>query len=262
MSTYDFENYKFDKRHVTDVFNEYVKAYDAENPKVALKISHTGRVAAISQDIAESLKLSKAEADFAWLAGMLHDIGRFEQLRRYNTFADAKSVDHASLGCEILFDDGLIRRFTEDDSLDSLLRTVIGNHSVYILPELDDTEKMYAQILRDADKIDIFRVQIDTPMAEIYDVSEYDLTHSSVTEAVMDSFFEKHATKRSLKQSPVDYVVGHISLAFELVYPRSRQIAVEQGYLEKLMLFESQDEKAKKQLKEVYNFMHEWLDNN
>ena len=262
MSKYNFENYNVDRKHVTDVFNDYVKDYDADNPKVALKISHTGRVAYLCERIAGSLNLSEKEKDFAWLCGMLHDVGRFEQLRRYNTFADAQSVDHAKLGCEILFEDGLIRRFIKDDSFDELLKTVIGNHSVYILEGLGETEMMYAQILRDADKIDIFRVQLDTPMEEIYDVSLYELKNTEVTKEVMDSFFEKHATKRSLKRTAVDYVVGHISLAFELVYPESRRIAIEQGYLEKLMLFESDNEKTRTQLKEVYDFMHKWLDEN
>ena len=33
---------------------------------------------------------------------LLHDVGRFEQYKRYGTFNDRKSVNHAALGVEIM----------------------------------------------------------------------------------------------------------------------------------------------------------------
>ena len=44
---------------------------------------------------------------------MLHDIGRFEQIRRFGTFNDAQSVDHAEFGADLLFKECLIRKFAE-----------------------------------------------------------------------------------------------------------------------------------------------------
>ena len=44
---------------------------------------------------------------------MLHDIGRFEQIRRFGTFNDVQSVDHAEFGADLLFKEGLIRKFAE-----------------------------------------------------------------------------------------------------------------------------------------------------
>ena len=43
-------------------------------------------------------------------AGLLHDIGRFEQLKRYQSFIDSQTIDHANLGVTILFDDNLIEK--------------------------------------------------------------------------------------------------------------------------------------------------------
>ena len=102
-----------DYEYVKNKFVDYVSNYDPKNPKIALKIAHTYRVAELCKQIAESINLSKEECDLAWLMGMLHDIGRFEQVRRYNTFVDAESVDHALLGCEILFEEGYIKAFEE-----------------------------------------------------------------------------------------------------------------------------------------------------
>ena len=95
-----------EKDEVRRQFAEYVRSYDAGDPKIALKTAHTYRVAAISEDIAHSLGLHDRDVSIAWLNGMLHDIGRFEQVKRYGTFIDADSVDHAQLGADILFGEG------------------------------------------------------------------------------------------------------------------------------------------------------------
>ena len=42
---------------------------------------------------------------------MLHDIGRFEQIKRYGTFNDSKSVDHGEFGADLLFKE---QRLIED----------------------------------------------------------------------------------------------------------------------------------------------------
>ncbi|MFR4260246.1 hypothetical protein [Gemmiger formicilis] len=75
--------------------------------------------------------------------------------------------------------------------------------------------------MRDADKIDILRVNVETPMEEIYNVSTEALRQSPVTPAVLDAFYEHHCILHSLKKWPADNAVGHASLVFELCYPES-----------------------------------------
>ena len=102
---------KIDREEVKKEFVSYVSAYDRTDIKILLKEEHTERVAGLCEQIAESLRLSTEDTDLAWLLGMLHDIGRFEQLRRFGTFADAKSVNHAALSADILFQEGMIYRY-------------------------------------------------------------------------------------------------------------------------------------------------------
>lgn len=91
------------RENIIQEFNNYVSNYNAEQKKIKMKIDHTYRVAANCQQIAESLMLSSEDIDLAWLCGMLHDIGRFEQIKRYDTFVDAQSVDHAKFGADLPF---------------------------------------------------------------------------------------------------------------------------------------------------------------
>ena len=88
---------KIDRARAQKAFADYAAHYNAADAKVKLKIDHTYRVAALCARIAQSLDLPPEDVDLAWLSGILHDVGRFEQLRRYNTFIDAQSVSHAAL---------------------------------------------------------------------------------------------------------------------------------------------------------------------
>lgn len=253
---------KIDRTHVMEQFASYTDCYDSTDEKIKLKIDHTYRVARICEQIAVAEGLCEADVELAWLLGMLHDIGRFEQLRRYGTFNDAESIDHAMLGADILFGakdksghsvsgkldtenescKGQIRNYVEESEWDELIETAIRVHSVYRIPqELSEHTAQMCNILRDADKIDILRVNVEVPLEEIYNTTTEALETSEVTPAVMHSFYEHHATLRSLKRTPVDHVVGHISLVYELVFKESYRIVAEQGYLNQLMHFKSRN---------------------
>lgn len=258
------QHMKIEKEKVRRRFKQYTEHYNAEDPKIALKIHHTYRVAELCSRIARAEDMDEKEQELAWLLGMLHDIGRFEQLRRYDTFDDAKSIDHAMLGADLLFqgEDAKIREYAEDASEDGLIETAIRQHSAYRIPEdLDKRTEKFCNILRDADKIDILRVNTETPLEEIYNASIQELYHAEVTEAVMESFYEHHATLRSLKRSSVDHIAGHVSLIFELVFPESIRIVKEQGYWEKLIGFPSENKKTREQFRCLKQEMQKFLEN-
>ena len=228
------------REKIARAFDGYVSAYNAQDPKIKLKIDHTYRVAALCERIGNSVGIRNV--DLVWLCGMLHDIGRFEQVRRYNTFVDAVSVEHAGFGADLLFGEGLMDRFCDGLSERELhiLEISIRSHSAYRLsPGLSETETIYCNVLRDADKIDIFRVNCDTPLEDIYNVTTEELKNSAVSDEVKACFHNRTAVLRKLKKTPVDYVVAHLCLVFELVYPVSKEIAHEQGYADRLLAFES-----------------------
>lgn len=251
---------KVDREHIRNEFAAYVGDYDARDGKIALKIAHTYRVAELCDRIATNLELSSADVDLAWTIGMLHDIGRFEQVKRYGTFQDALSVDHAKFGVELLEDVAFIAHFLPERTEDELIKTAIWNHNEYRIKEgLSDRELMFCKIIRDADKIDILRVNYETPMEIIYNVETEVLKNAVVSDAVMKAFYEKKAILHSLKETSIDRLVGHISLVYELEYPISKEIVKEQGYLELLMNFESINEKTMKQLEDIRCFMEQYL---
>ncbi|WP_026653119.1 HD domain-containing protein [Butyrivibrio proteoclasticus] len=241
------------RQKVREAFASYTNNYDPADPKIALKIAHTYRVADNCEQIARSLGMSDEDVDFAWLSGMLHDIGRFEQVKRYNTFIDSESVDHAEFGADLLFGpDNLVKEYTNDRSLDDVMDIVIRQHNKYRMREdLTERTKTFCEILRDADKIDILRVNIETPLEDIYNVSEEELLTSGVSERVMNQVRQHVAIKRDVPLSPAERVIGHIALSFELAFPKSWELTKEQGYLDKMFQFPSRNESTIKALAET-----------
>ena len=170
--------FSVDRERVRRAFADYTDRYDSQNPRIRLKIDHTYRVAALCDAIAKDLELGVEDTDTIWCIGMLHDIGRFEQVRRYDTFSDADSLPHADLGVEILFSEGAIRDYLPDPGRDGLIQTAIACHSLYRLPQaLSEKERPFCRIIRDADKIDILKVNTLTPMEEIYGTTREKLKH-------------------------------------------------------------------------------------
>lgn len=327
------------RKNVINAFAEYVRNYDPSDEKIKLKIEHTYRVAGLCQRIAESLGLSEPDVDIAWLLGMLHDIGRFEQIRRFGTFNDAQSVDHAEFGADLLFKEGLIRKFAEgyyeecelarsgneeagqaysrqkdcqecklnsrqgncllaqsdnqsgycqgerkikeflvnndattvdDEQIiknneyhkkdTGLLELAIRQHNKYRVKEdLTERQRMFCDILRDADKVDIFKVNADIPMEIIYDVTTEELKSGVISKEVLESFYKRETVLKSVRKSAVDHIVGHISLLFELVYKESYRQAKEQGYVYKLLDFKSDVPEVNVEFDNMRKYVDEFL---
>ena len=251
---------RIDREKARAAFEEYVSHYDGGQEKVRLKIEHTFRVCSLCEAIAGSLDMTDRDVDLAWLIGLLHDVGRFEQLKRYGTFIDSQSIDHAAFGADILFRDGRIRDYLDEKTEDTLIETAVRSHSAYRLPgELNERTELFCNLIRDADKIDILRVNVEFPLEEIYNVSTQELRSGQVTAQVMESFEEEKAVLRSMKMTAVDYVVGHISLAYELVFPESRRIVLRQGYLERMMNFESDNPQTREDFAHIRERMTAFL---
>ncbi len=251
-----------DRQRVREQFASYTRNYDPTDAKIALKIAHTYRVADNCEQIAMSLGLSSEEVDFAWLSGMLHDVGRFEQVRRYHTFIDSQSVDHAEFGADLLFkEERLIEGYTDDRSMDEMMEKVIREHNKYRIDEaVEGRCLVFCNILRDADKVDILRVNVETPMAEIYNVTEEVLLTAGVSEKVMEQVREHHAVNRAVMDTPAEHLIGHIALAFELVYPKSWEIAREQGYLYRMFEFPTRNESMRRALEESRRELEKFYD--
>ena len=245
-----------DKRRAEAAFHAYTSQYDLSNRMISHKVEHTLRVAGNCERIALSLCLNGDDMTFAWFLGLLHDIGRFEQVRRYGTFIDSVSVDHAEFGADLLFRENLIDTFLTEQMPEewmSLLETAIRQHNKLTLPEdLDERTRRFCDLIRDADKADIFRVVAELPFEERIGTSKRLFQEGEeASEAVMNCVREHRCIPRALRKTRFEGSISHCCLAFELVFPETRRIVREQGYLNRLLSACGTSEKEREQLRIV-----------
>lgn len=206
------------------LFIEYTNNYDHSNPRVANKIAHSLRVSALARIVAESLELPEDEVELAELIGLLHDIGRFEQVRRFNTFIDLQSVDHADLGVEILEENNYINEYCNDKDLQTIILKAVKNHNKFKVEEgLSERELLHAKIIRDADKLDIFF------LFSIYKQEER--PEGSLSKKITDAFWAKELVNRKYIVTEADRQLQKIALIFDLNYRKSFEIVKEKGYI-------------------------------
>jgi hypothetical protein len=145
-------------------FDNYVYTFktgdENQQKNIALKEEHTRRVCREIFDIGKELGLDEHSLFLSETIALFHDIGRFEQYARYQTFVDSRSVDHALLGVKILEDNSVLRSL--DKPVQDLILQTIRYHNRATLPrEETETCLFFAKLLRDADKLDIWRVVTD-----------------------------------------------------------------------------------------------------
>ena len=229
-----------DKQRAEAAFQAYTSRYDLSNGMIRHKVEHTLRVAENCERIAASLGMNSEDVTFAWFLGLLHDIGRFEQVRRFGTFIDSVSVDHAEFGADLLFHENLIASFPaeslrEDDL--RLLETAIRLHNKLTLPEnLDERTRRFCEIIRDADKADIFRVVAELPFEERIGSSRGLIQEDGEASGpVMDCVLSHRCVPRAIRKNRFEGHISHCCFAFELVFPETRRIVREQGFLNQLL---------------------------
>lgn len=218
-------------------FEKYVNNYNSQNPKIKMRIEHSYRVAQVSKRIAETINLKGEDVQLAELIGILHDIGRFEQIRIYDTFMDKESIDHADFGVEVLFKDNLIRRFIKDDNYDEIIYKAIKNHNKYKIEEgLNEKELLQAKIIRDADKTDIYEVYM-IDIAENKNVSfNYDIIPNlEINEEIIKTLLACKPVDRNCTINEADKYVATFGFIFDYNFKEGLKIVKERKYIERLI---------------------------
>lgn len=245
------------------IFNEYVKSYDISNPKVELKVKHTYSVVKKAKAIAESLNIKQSEIDLACLIALLHDIGRFEQLKIYNSFFDNLTVDHAELGVKLLFEDKLIEKFNDNRDNDIVIYKAIKNHNKFMIePDLNERELMHAKIIRDADKIDNLEIKCTLPLETIFDKSKEEIERQTITAEVYQSFLKHQAVLSSIRKTDLDVWLSHFAFVFDLNFRHCFLEILNNDYINilyKRLDYQNDETKVKMQViyQEVMNYIIE-----
>lgn len=134
------------------------------NNNLHLKECHTHRVCGVTRKLAASLKLDAGQTLIAETIALFHDVGRFEQFKRYRTYKDATSDDHAVMGLAILRQERILEPLEAHER--KWIEQAIEHHNKKSLPDgLDEPTALFSKMIRDTDKVDIFKLSIESFLA-------------------------------------------------------------------------------------------------
>lgn len=236
---------EIDLNRAYERMRQFFAGYDANDPGNRLKIVHTYHVAENARILSEKLRLSKEDSDLAVLIGLLHDVGRFEELAIMKQFNNTR-FDHASYGVKML-KEGMLRDFITTDIYDDIICEAIAYHSLYELPEIkDERTLLHAKLLRDCDKLDNFRVKIEEEVENLFGGrvnSREAMEHSVISQPVYEALLQNRCVDVKDRVTPLDYYVTIIGFYFGIAFEQTRQIIKEERLIEKMVRrFDYKDE--------------------
>lgn len=204
---------------------------------ITLKQEHTRRVVQEMTDIAADIGLSGPDVDLARRIAWLHDVGRFSQWVEFGTFVDDKSVDHASRALEVIERHGLASGIPESDA--QIVTAAVFWHNKKQLPrDLPKRTTLFAEMIRDADKLDIFRVLLDPGSGlDKVENSSFGTAKGEFgpsAEAILADIEAERGSDFTLARSPLDVVLLRLSWAFDLTFPLAMRRVLERGVIPRL----------------------------
>lgn len=220
-------------------FDAYVEPYLDTDPEGAgninLKIVHTRKVCEVMALLCEGELYSPEEARIAQAVALLHDVGRFPQYKRWRTFRDSESDNHARLAIDVIREEKLLDGIEPGELL--LIEEAVRFHNLLELPKKHRSPtELFIKLIRDADKLDIWRVFV-----ELHDQAPHErasaatLGFADLPEVVSETCVKTLAGGSIVRLDSVrtlnDFRLLQISWVYDLNLATSRRILLERGYI-------------------------------
>ena len=226
-------------------FEEYIKKIDMNNSWSKAKYFHSLKSMDLARTIASNYNIfSEEELVVIELIALFHDIGNFEQ-KNYNHL-DNIEEDSTMKSIHILFDEGLLRKITNETKYDTLIKLAIFCHNKDKLPQnIDKKTTCICNIMKDIYKLEELRMVINYPYID----NRIDTYPSTL---VYNDFklFRKINTKMS--DNNADNILIVLSNIFDLNNKTSYSIILEKEYITKIvnsLIYE--DKKIEKFFKQI-----------
>jgi HD superfamily phosphohydrolase YqeK len=247
-------------------FSGYMKSFYSSNvvdqKNISLKEQHTFDVCKNIIEIAKDLNLSDKDMMLAEVIALFHDIGRFPQYAKYKTFRDRKSVNHGFLGAQTLIEEKILQNLPDKEQ--ELIIKAVRFHNAFLIPETENQNIVFfIKLIKDADKLDIWRVFIDyyaTPEKErasavglgLPDTTEY-------SEEVLSSIYRGQIASLSHLKTSNDFKLMQLSWVYDIHFKPSFRLLSERDYIDKIVSQLPQEETIKKVSSVLKEFVQERL---
>jgi len=221
-------------------FSDYCSSFYSPDPEdqknISLKEEHTFRVCRNMGEITEGLLLDDNRKMLAEAVALFHDIGRFPQYAKYKTFRDSISVNHGLLGAQTIGDKGVLRNLSEEEQ--EIIIQAVTFHNAFSVPKKEEEIVFFIQLIRDADKLDIWRVFL-----EYYEGSEESRASAvglglpdfpGYSEDVLSRIYHKKIIALSDIRSLNDFKLLQLSWIFDLNFRPSFALLAQRDYIRRI----------------------------
>jgi putative nucleotidyltransferase with HDIG domain len=245
-----------DQKHLHSLkhwFAEYVSTFSTpvqeDQQNLDVKKHHTDEVCLNAVRIARDLKLSDEDMLLAETIALFHDVGRFLQYQQYKTFQDSISVNHGALGASVLLEKKVLLGLDKPEQ--DLIIKAITLHNVNKLPDgLDSRTLLFSRLVRDADKLDIWRVVIEyygqDPATRASAVGLGLVDSTDYSRELLDSVVNGEIGRVSSLKTENDLRLVQLAWIYDLNYAESFRMVLERGYIDALRSYLPVDDAIKK----------------
>jgi len=234
---------------------------DAEdNKNIDLKVRHTSLVRENAVLIAGEEHPGDNNVLIAETAALFHDVGRFAQYATYKTFRDNISVNHGRLGAEILREKEVLASVALHEQ--ELIINTVQFHNAFQVPSFEDQQNvLFLQLIRDADKLDIWRI-----FAEYYESPEYDQASAvglglpdrpDYSQKVLSCLHKEILASLSDLKTLNDFKLMQLSWVYDLSFRHSFRLLAERNLIREIASTLPQTEEIAGALAVVEEFVSE-----
>lgn len=232
MTTDDVIRYK-------EWFSTYCRSFytedDNDRKNIVLKEEHTQAVCDNMAILARETLHSKEDILIAHTVALFHDVGRFPQYARYKTFKDSVSINHGLLGAQTLESEKVLDCLPPGQK--EVILTAVKYHNTFTIPHGFDKEiNTHLRLVRDADKLDIWRVFIDFFSLPLHErPSAVGLGYPDMegySPELIDYLLTGRIIPLKLVRSLHDYKLLQLSWVYDLNIPASLRLTKERKYIE------------------------------
>jgi hypothetical protein len=224
-------------------FAQYCSSFYSDNEDdqrhYLLKEVHTHNVCANIIRLAAEEGLEDDRLLLAETVAILHDVGRFEQYHQFRTFRDSVSVNHAALGAEIIREIDLLADLFPHER--EVVNHAVECHNAFTIPKNCQGDQLFfLQLLRDADKLDIWRVFIENyeqPVEKRSAVVELGFPNEPYcSQEVLKMVARRELVPLSSVRTLSDFKLVQLSWVFDLTFTESYRIIAERDIVRQIAI--------------------------
>lgn len=242
-------------------FRDYVDGFCSDDEVVRenleLKKGHTFRVLGEMRTIAGSLGVEGNDLLLAETIALFHDVGRFQQFYKYRTFYDGASENHAELGLKVLQEKQVLAGLPEEER--ELVTKAVRYHNRLKVPADESPRCLrFCRMIRDADKLDIYRVLTDYYAVLDTDPNptlEHHLPDGPCAEAIVEDVLACRNSSYELIRTRYDVRLMTLTWVFDVNHQVTMDLIRERGYVEKTLAVLPADENMRRVAETLERYM-------